>query len=273
MSQSMILDQRYELLTEAGHGGSATVWQARDRQTGAVVAVKQMRPAEVDLEAIQRLAQEVKILEELDHPCIVRVFDTGVVQSAPYVVMEWIEGLSLRDRLEDQPRRRLSLTEAVHLVEQIGGALAEAHRHQVVHRDLKPENVLLRAPHYRAVKIVDFGMAKLIGAGAANLTQSGFIFGTPHYMAPERARGKPVNGAADVYALGVMTYEMLAGRRPFEGRSPVKLLAKQIDAPVPGIPGLSNAVLQVLLTALAKTPENRPAADEFALALQHAAGG
>ncbi len=217
-------DPRYELLEQVGEGAIAIVYRGRERETGSPLAVKLMQQGSArKLEAVQRLAQEVSILVELSHPCIVQVYGTGVAaDGAPYVAMEWVEGPTLRHRLNREATTPVDETLAI--VEQIAAALGAAHQASIVHRDLKPENVILRPDG--AVKVFDFGMAKVLRQGAPMLTTGLKIFGTPQYMAPERARGKPVTGAADIYALGVISYEMLCGRRPFDGQLPMEVLLR-----------------------------------------------
>jgi serine/threonine-protein kinase len=265
---------RYELIEVAGRGGIATVWRALDRDDNAAVAIKVMDSAAVDLQAVQRLAQEVEILSKLHHPCIIRVLATGVTEDErPYVVMEWANSITLRDHLEESPK--LPPADVVDIINQICSALTEAHAHNVIHRDLKPENILLLAPEHLLVKVVDFGMAKLLDEAAPDLSLSNetTICGTPQYMSPERARALPATAAADVYAVGVMAYEMLTGRRPFDGSSPIRVLVQQTHDDVPPMPEVSDALADVVLAALAKDPDNRPRAAEFAHMLEHTVGG
>jgi eukaryotic-like serine/threonine-protein kinase len=255
-------DARYALRQLVGDGAVATVWRALDTQSGDEVAIKLMRDETMDLEDIQRLAQEVEILRRLSHPCIVRIYGTGVAEAGnPYVVMEWVDGSDLRRKIERTPI--LPTTDVVHIVEQICAALTEAHAQGVIHRDVKPENVLLCAPRLLQVKLVDFGMAKVIGQHSAALTFDNKIFGTPQYMAPERARAKPVGAAADVYSVAVIAYELLTGRRPFDGKQPIAVLTQQITDPPPPM-GVAPEVERAVLCGLAKDAAERPSAAEFA---------
>ena len=258
---------RYELLEMSGDGAIAEVYKAVDRETNALVAIKVMQHSAVQLEAVQRLAQEVAILAELDHPGIVRVYDTGVADDeSPYVVMEWVEGQTLRHRLLQE--RCPPKSESINILSQIGAALQAAHDHAVVHRDLKPENVILRPDG--VVKVVDFGMAKVLRKDAPILTTGLKIFGTPQYMAPERARGKAVSAAADVYALGIIAYEMLTGRRPFDGKQAMDVLLAQVNDDPPPPKELSDKLQLFVLAALAKDPQRRPSAQECVAALERA---
>lgn len=260
-------NDRYELLEMSGDGAIAEVWKALDRDTDALVAIKVMQHSAVQLEAVQRLAQEVAILAELDHPGIVRVYDTGVANDdSPYFVMEWVEGRTLRHRLLEE--RCPPKSESISILRQIGAALQAAHDHAIVHRDLKPENVILRPDG--VVKVVDFGMAKVLREDAPILTTGLKIFGTPQYMAPERARGKAVNAAADVYALGIIAYEMLTGRRPFDGKQAMDVLLAQVNDDPPPPKELSDKLQLFVLAALAKDPKRRPSAHECVAALERA---
>jgi serine/threonine-protein kinase len=259
------------VLHEVGSGAIAEVWRAQDVVSGAHVAIKVMRAEELDLEDVQRMAQEVEILRKLHHPCIVQVFSTGVTDAGkPYVVMEWVDGINLRARLEAEAQRRIPPDDVVEIVNQICSALAEGHEHGVIHRDVKPENVLLAAPEHLAVKVVDFGMAKVLQPEAPVLTFDSKIFGTPEYMAPERVMGGGVDGAADVYGVAVMAFEMLTGARPYRGSNPVEVMSKHVQAPPPPLEGFAAAVQQVVHQGLAKEPQARPAPRVFAQELARA---
>ncbi len=262
-------DGRFRIERPIGDGAMATVWGGIDGQSGERVAIKVLRSDGIDLEDVQRLAQEAEILRQLDHPCIVRVVGRGITrEGAPFVALEWVDGIDLRTKLDRTPR--LSPADVRDIIAQVCSALAEAHEHGVIHRDIKPENILLVAPEHVAVKVVDFGMAKVTTPGAAKLTIDNKIFGTPQYMSPERARGKPVTAASDVYGVAVMTYEMLAGRRPFEAASPVVILTQHLRSEPPPLTGVSAALAGAVLAGLAKDPAARPTAREFAQGLGQA---
>jgi serine/threonine-protein kinase len=234
-----------------------------------MVAIKLMRKDAMDLEDIQRLAQEVEILKRLNHPCIVKLVGTGVAgDGCPYVVMEFVEGITLRDRLDLTPV--LPPADVADITNQVCSALAEAHEYGIVHRDIKPENVLLCAPEHLAVKVVDFGMAKLLSENAPSLTADDKIFGTPEYMSPERALGRKVDSAADIYGVAILAYEMLMGRRPFDGINPIQTMTRHVQAPPPPMTGISRRIATAVLDGLAKEPRGRPTARRFALALSRA---
>jgi serine/threonine-protein kinase len=256
-------DGRYRVLRRIGDGAHATVWEATELATGESVAVKVLRDEVLGLEDVQRLAQEVEILRQLQHPGIVKLHGTGVTrEGSPYVVMELLDGLSLREVLHE--RGLLPHAEVRHILSQVCCALVEAHKAGVVHRDVKPENVLLSGHDRRTAKLVDFGTAKRLDPHAPVLTFDNKILGTPHYMAPERAMGRPVGGAADVYAVAVMAYEMLSGRLPFEGKSALQVLTQHIKTPPPPMPGVAREVEQAVSWGLTKDPRHRPSAEQFA---------
>ena len=263
-------NDRYELRERVGSGAYATVWRAVDLENGEAVAVKLLRTDAMTPDEVRRLIQEVEILSVLNHPCIVRTFTAGVSKAGtPYVVMEWVDGMTLREQLERTPV--LPLADTLAIVEQVCSALVEAHMAGVVHRDVKPENVLLAAGKERRVKLVDFGTAKRLDPSAPVLTVDNRILGTPHYMAPERASGKPVGGAADVYAVAVMTYEMIEGRMPFDGTSPLMIVALHIKEPPPRMRRATLAVEQAIGWGLAKDPVQRPSAEQYVERLRRAA--
>lgn len=263
MSEPLHLqDSRYRLIERLGGGANARVWRAVDTTTGLTVAIKVLRSDMMTLVDVQRLAQEAVILGRLKHPAIVQLYATGVASEGnPYVVMELIDGINLRQRL--LRTAILPHVEIRHIVSELCGALVAAHRAGVVHRDVKPENVLLGGPGHQAVKLADFGTAKRLGREAPVLTFDNKILGTPEYMAPERAAGQPVGGAADVYAVAVMAYEMLTGRLPFEGKSAIQIVTQHLRAEPPPMRLTAPAVEHAVLWGLTKDPRRRPSAEEF----------
>lgn len=258
-----ILRGRYRLETEIGRGGMGVVYRATDLELLRQVAVKVV--LEIDSEdARQRLIREARSAASLNHPNIVSVYDVGVSHDLPFFVMEYVMGASLAKR----PRAELASIVAV--ASQICGALGHAHTNSVVHRDLKPENILLT--NDGTVKLADLGLA--VSPSGARISKSGLIIGTASYMAPEQALGRPVDGRADLYALGVLLYELATGRLPFEGDDPLAVISQHIHAAVvpPSVlvPSLPLGLESIILRLLEKSPEERFAsAGEVAAALQN----
>jgi diguanylate cyclase (GGDEF)-like protein len=247
----------YEVLGALGSGAMGTVYRAIDGRLQREVAVKLLTADSFRREdAWRRFDQEARALAALDHPHIVRVFDLGTSPDGdPFLVLELLEGRTLREHLRDGP---LALGEALRLVGQLLGALAVAHDKGIVHRDLKPENLFVTREGN--IKVLDFGLAKLLGPlvkdGAA-LTEAGVVLGTVGYLAPEQARGLPVDARGDLFAVGAILYEIVSGRPAFEGPSPVETLHAIInDEPAEVAPPRLDALLRA---ALAKDPQKRVA--------------
>src|SRR6266542_2587644 len=211
------LADRYELEREIGRGGMATVYLARDQKHHRAVAIKVLHPHLALNLGPERFLREIQIAAQLQHPHIVPLYDSGQARDLLYYVMPYVEGESLRQRLERE--RQLSLDDALQLPRAVADALDYAHRHRVVHRDIKPENVML---YEGEAMVTDFGIAKAVSAaGSDNLTQTGSTVGTPTYMSPEQASGETdLDGRSDLYSLGCMVYEMLSGGPPFTGSNP-----------------------------------------------------
>ena len=246
----------YEIVSKLGKGGMATVYRARQVTMQRDVAVKVMSAdLAADPEFVARFEREAHVIARLEHPRILPVHDFGHEGELFYLVMRLIEGESLYYRLKRGP---LPLKTAARFVGQIGEALDYAHAEGVIHRDLKPNNILI--DQWDNLYLMDFGLAKMM-ASAQSLTQSGTVLGTPAYMAPEQWRGEPVDARTDVYALGIILYEMVAGRTPFESDTPFTLMYKHInDAPPPlreTLPDLPVEVEAVILKALAKNADDR----------------
>ncbi|SEL37030.1 protein kinase domain-containing protein [Streptacidiphilus jiangxiensis] len=258
--QGGLLNGRYELHDALGTGGMATVWRGLDRVLGRPVAVKVMNPALAqDPRFAERFAREARHAAMLLHPAIVAVFDSGTDENGtPYLVMELVDGRTLAELLADTPR--LPVDRAVAITAAVCEALQVAHAAGLVHRDIKPGNIMVA--HTGEVKVVDFGIAKA-GADDAQLTGTGSVLGTASYLAPEQATAAAVDGRADLYALGCVLTEMLTGRPPFDGTTPVEIAWKQVsDRPAPPSalrPDLPPALDAAVLRLLAKEPGHRPA--------------
>ncbi len=265
---------QYQITALLGRGGMATVYRARQTSIDRDVAVKVIKPDLIESEEFKvRFNREAKVIAALSHPHILKVFDYGQHGDVVYLVMELLSGGSLADLLRGGAR--LEPAEVARLLDQIASALDYAHRRGIVHRDLKPQNVLL--DEERNALLTDFGIAKLLSETTA-LTQSGIAMGTPAYMSPEQWRGQSVDGRADVYALGVMLYEMLAGRVPFMGDTPYSMMHMHIFEALPNIrtarPELPEAVQSVLSVSMAKDRELRfNTAGEMANAFKLALAG
>jgi eukaryotic-like serine/threonine-protein kinase len=247
----------------------ATVYLARDLRHERQVAIKVLRPDLAAVIGAERFLREIRTIAHLQHPHILGLIDSGEVGGTAYYVMPFVEGESLRDRL--QREKQLPVGDAVRIATEIAAALGYAHRHGIIHRDIKPENVLL---HDGAALVADFGIALALStAGGRRMTETGMSLGTPHYMSPEQAMGeRDITARSDVYALGVVTYEMLVGEPPFTGPTAQAIIAKVLtDEPRPPTAQRKTvppAVEAAVLTALAKLPADRfGSAAEFAAAL------
>ncbi|HEU5309867.1 MAG TPA: serine/threonine-protein kinase, partial [Candidatus Eisenbacteria bacterium] len=265
----------YTITGEIGRGGMGIVYSARDSRLERVVAIKTMATPEGNEEARQRFWREARAAASVNHPNIGQIYDIGEHQGGLYIAMELLEGESLGDRLRDGP---VSVSEALPIVLGILAALSALHARGIIHRDLKPSNIFL-TPH--GVKLLDFGLARPIPTGletsqiAAGLTQPGMLVGTPRYIAPEQVTGGPVDGRADLFAMGAILFEMLAGRPAFTGNNIVEVLHATIHEQPPALSGSPAvaAVDRVIRRALAKRPEDRPAtADAMAEELRAARG-
>src|SRR5271165_2678028 len=246
------LDDRYELHVVIGEGAFGRVYRGLDRRLERAVAVKVIKPWWAEDSAwVERFQREAQLLARVSDPGIVQIFDIGDAQEGPYYVAELVEGESLAERLRRGP---LPPAEALAVGEQLCVALASAHAQGIVHCDVKPANVLL-TPEGN-VKVGDFGVARL--ADSTSQVPSGTIAGTPRYMSPEQARGRPTTAATDVYSAGVVLYEMLAGEPPFVDGSAVELGLRHLqDRPPPLPTGVPSGLREVVDTALAKEPSDR----------------
>ncbi|MCE9647301.1 MAG: protein kinase [Chloroflexi bacterium] len=248
---------RYEIKSELGRGGMATVYRGYDPRFEREVAIKVLPPEmlHADPQFRFRFEREAKIIAQLEHRAIVPVYDVGEENDQPYFVMRYMSGGSLSERIK---KTTFSIEEATRILDHIAPGMDEAHAKGIVHRDLKPGNILFDnkdIPH-----ISDFGIAKITEAEARNVTGSGII-GTPAYMAPEQASGEAIDGRADIYALGVLLYEMLTGKQPYEADTPMGVAIKHVTEPVPHIlnvnPSLPPWIEMIISTAMAKDRNER----------------
>ncbi|MEK6252136.1 MAG: PASTA domain-containing protein [Actinomycetota bacterium] len=267
VAENQLVDNRYRVIGRIGSGGMADVWVAEDTHLQRKVALKVLhhRFAQ-DQEFVQRFRREAEAVAGLQHPNVVGVFDRGAVNGTYYIAMEYLEGRSLKELID----AGLTPAAAVALVRQILEAARFAHRHGIVHRDLKPQNVIVDSEGHATV--TDFGIAR---AGVSEITQTGSVMGTAHYLSPEQAQGLEVTPSSDLYSIGVILYEALTGQVPFEGDSTVAVALKQVSQapqrPSAVNPQVSPALDAVVMRALAKDPGQRFAdAEGFIAALDAA---
>lgn len=256
----------YILIRPIGHGATGTVWRAVDRTSGAQVAVKLLREDLVrQPRLVTRFVQERAILLMLRHPHIVRVRDLLTIGDSLGLVMDLVEGGSLREYLHS--RGTLPVAQAARLLAQVAAALAEAHRLGVVHRDLKPDNVLVHhGPDGPDTRLTDFGIARVLES--PGMTTPGALLGTPNYLAPEAIHGGRPSPASDVYALGVLLYELVVGYAPYAGGPATSILRRHVEERPTRYPGIPDLAWTVLESCLHKQPERRPTAAELATTLE-----
>ncbi|MFN8149580.1 MAG: PASTA domain-containing protein [Solirubrobacterales bacterium] len=248
-----VVDDRYRLIERIGSGGMADVWRARDNELERDVAIKVLHENFArDKEFVERFRREASAAAGLQHPNVVSVYDRGSWEDTYYIAMELIEGSSLRDLIN----KGLDTGESVEVTRQVLAAAGFAHSKGIVHRDLKPMNVLI--DREGRIRVTDFGIAR---AGDSEITQTGSVMGTAQYLSPEQAQGMDVTAAADIYAIGIMLFEMLTGRVPFEGENAVAIAMKQVaeEPPLPSSlnPEVGPALDAVVMKALAKDPAER----------------
>jgi eukaryotic-like serine/threonine-protein kinase len=269
-----VLAGRYTIERELGRGGTATVYLADDSKHRRSVAVKILRPEIAATVGPERFLREIEIAARLTHPHILPLHDSGETGDFLYYVMPFVSGESLRDRMRREGK--LPVEDAIRITCEVADALAYAHAQGFVHRDIKPGNILLESNH---AVVADFGIARALSqAGGVDLTTSGLAIGTPLYMSPEQVAGGSVDGRSDVYSLGCVLYEMLAGEPPFTGPNPSAVAAQQLADPPPTLSRSNSSVpphvSSAVRTALAKRPEERfPDATQFARALQGTQSG
>jgi serine/threonine protein kinase len=262
----------YEIREVIGRGGMAAVYKAYQPSLDRVVAIKVISAhLASDPEFMERFRQEALAIAKLSHPNIMVVYDFGEDIGSAYMVMEYVEGTNLADMIDAGVQNNM----ADHIISQVAAGLDYAHSRSIVHRDIKPQNVLV-TPEGRAV-LADFGLARMLEK-TQRLTGAGGVVGTPEYMSPEQAAGRPTDHRTDVYSMGVVLYEMVSGVRPFTAETPLGVLMKHIQEPIPALaavrPDATPALESVMQRALAKTPEERfQSAGELAAAFRAALGG
>jgi tRNA A-37 threonylcarbamoyl transferase component Bud32 len=264
----------YRIIEQVGRGGMATVYKAYHAAMDRYVAIKVLpRQLAENPEFTGRFRREARTIANLEHPHILPVYDSGESDGVTYLVMRYLEAGTLKDRMDEGP---LTLAQVDRYFSQLADGLGYAHRKGVIHRDLKPSNALVDAQDN--LFLTDFGIAKLLEDGATKFTATGGVIGTPTYMSPEQGQGRPVDQRSDIYSLGVVLYEMVTGKVPYEAETPLAVLMQHIQDPLPlpskVKPDVSPAVEQVILKALAKSPDDRyPSATEFLEAWKAALAG
>ena len=231
---------RYVILKEIGRGGQSRVYLARDPAIERTVAIKQIRavtelPEEIRAQFVTRFLQEARVAGTLSHPNIVSIYDMGEGEAGPYIVMEFVDGETLDGIIErSDPGNKQTI---IPIFLQICSGLSFAHQHEIVHRDVKPANIMLTRDGL--VKLVDFGVARV---ASTNLTQTGTLLGTPSYMSPEQIQGEKVDQRSDIFSLGIVLYEVLTGRLPFEGKNPTTMIFRIVNDPHPPLAEIDAAL-------------------------------
>jgi tRNA A-37 threonylcarbamoyl transferase component Bud32 len=250
----------YKVLRPLGRGGMGEVFLAEDETLERRVAIKMIAAPHADEgDARSRFLREARAMAVIEHPHVVRVYAFGEADGQPYIVMEYVDGETLAARLSRATR--LAIEDALRIAREAALALAAAWSRGIVHKDVKPANILLdREGH---VKVADFGLARPPRGDGAEATEAGTVVGTPHYMSPEQARGDEADFRSDIYSLGIVLYEMLGGRKPFTGASPMEVMGKHLRDPLPPIrqsrPDVPPTVANLLEAMTAKCPTARTA--------------
>ena len=272
MSEKILAD-RYRLVEQIGVGGMAIVYRAIDQRTGHNVAVKVLRPEfNQDVEFVSRFQREAEAASKMTHHNIVNLLDVGMDGENRYLVMEYVQGKTLKELIKE--KGRLSPAVAAQITISILSALQHAHQNGIIHRDIKPQNILVHADGH--IKVADFGIARM--ANSSTLTRGDSVMGSVHYFSPEQASGQAANATSDLYSVGVVMYEMLTGRVPFDGDSPVAVAMQHLHArPAPienFAPESPAAINHVCLMAMEKKPQYRyQSAREMATELRMALEG
>lgn len=263
------IDERFDVIETLGKGGMGTVYKVRDRETNSVFALKLLHQnLRSDPSVLKRFEQEARAAEELDHPNLVPTYAHGVTNDGePYLLIEYVEGETLAQVLEREGA--LEEDRAISIFEQICAALSYAHESKIVHRDIKPANIILSKTSGgdEVARVVDFGIAKTlteVDRSTRNLTQTGEVFGSPHYMSPEQCLGLMLDEKSDIYSLGCVIFEAMSGKPPFAGANPIQLVVKHInDKPVPYLPKFGASRKAVGLQSVALKCLNKEANFRF----------
>lgn len=256
LSKGQKINNRYEIVKSIGEGGMANVYLANDKILDRKVAVKVLRgDLSSDDRFIRRFQREALSVSNLSHPNIVEVYDVGEEDGEYYIVMEYIEGKTLKQLLKK--RESLTLTEVIDIMTQLTDGIAHAHESYIIHRDIKPQNIMIQDDG--RIKITDFGIAMALNA--TQLTQTNSVMGSVHYLPPEQASGKGATVKSDIYSMGILMYELLTGTVPFKGDNAVEIALKHMKDKIPSIrkqdPSIPQAVENILMKATAKNPRNR----------------
>lgn len=256
MLNGHLLSERYRIKEKIGGGGMADVYLAKDIILDRQVAIKVLRLEYAnDQEFIARFDREAQSATSLSHPNIVTIYDVGEEEQILYMVMEYVDGMTLKEFI--QQYGPIDVPEAIEIMKQMTAAIAHAHENGIVHRDIKPQNILIDT--YGHIKVTDFGIA--VALSATSLTQTNSILGSVHYLSPEQARGGMATKKSDIYSLGIVFFEMLTGRLPFQGQSPVSIALKHLQSDTPSVrrfsPDVPQSVENIVLKATAKDPFHR----------------
>jgi len=262
VAKGSVFGGRYDVLGTIGKGGMGVVYRAHDRKLDEVVALKVLRNEVLkdDPTLLDRFKQEIKLARRITHRNVLRTHDFGESDGTPYISMEYLEGVTLKDLIRS--KGALPLPVGLRIAKQMCLGLEAAHQEGVVHRDIKPQNMLI-IPETGDLKIMDFGIARVseMKAGAAGLTSTGTVMGTPDYMPPEQAQGNPADFRSDIYSLGIVFYEIFTGKLPFDGDSVMAVVLAHIQRPAPS-PRQANSAIPmeleaIILRCMAKAPEKR----------------
>ncbi len=256
MNKAFILNDRYEIIDHIGKGGMADVYLADDRYLNRKVAIKILRlDFRSNTQAQKRFQQEAMAASELDNNHIVGMYDVDEDDGIQYLVMEFVDGQNLKQYIKE--RFPIPYAEVVDIMEQLCSAVGEAHNHNIIHRDLKPQNVLIDDEKY--VKITDFGISR--AESKNTMTQTRNIIGSIHYLSPEQIKGSMATRQSDIYSLGIILYELLTGKVPFDGESAISIAIQHSQSPIPSVrefdPRIPQALENVVLKATTKDPNER----------------